>query len=142
MVLEVRLLSSRLIMCNSDNNKAMPIQLAPLVGAGLGALQQSKIEKALAGEKTYTKPKTIFGKLIGGVSGRSAAAEATASTKTAPLTSNVMNSLQPSAKSTPVSGGISFGGEAARKTYLPFAIVAAVVAAFYFMRKKGRGRRR
>jgi len=119
----------------------MPIQLAPLVGAGLGALQQSKIDKALAGEKTYTKPKTIFGKLIGGVSGRTAAAEASQN-KTAPLSDSVMNSLQPSAKSTPVSGGISFGGEAARKTYLPFAIVAAVIAAFYFMRRKGGRRRR
>ena len=122
----------------------MAIQIAPLVGAGLGALQQSKIEKALAGEKTYTKPKTIFGKLIGGVSGRTAAAEASAQTKTAPLSESVMNSLQPSAKSsgTPFSGGISFGGEAARKTYLPFAIVAAIIAAFYFMRRKGGRRRR
>ena len=119
----------------------MAIPLAA-IGAGLGALQQSKIDRALSREKTFTKPKTLFGKLIGGVSGRSAAAEATASTKTAPLSSNVMNSLQPSAKSTPISGGFQFGGEAARKTYLPFAIVAAVVAAFYFMRKKGRGRRR
>jgi hypothetical protein len=129
-------------MYNCNNKEPMPIQLAPLVGAGLGALQQSKIDKALAGEKTYTRPKTIFGKLIGGVSGRTAAAEASASTKTAPLNEKVMNSLQPSAKSTPVSGGISFGGEAARKTYLPFAIVAAVIAAFYFMRKKGGRRRR
>lgn len=120
----------------------MPIQLAPLVGAGLGALQQSKIEKALAGEKTYTKPKTIFGKIIGGVSGRTAAADATAGTKTAPLSESVMNSLKPSAKSTPITGGISFGGEASRKTYLPFAIVAAIVAAFYFMRRKGGRRRR
>jgi hypothetical protein len=130
--------------CNRYNstNNPMAIQLAPLVGAGLGALQQSKIEKALAGEKTYTKPKTIFGKLIGGISGRTAAAEATAGTKTAPLSESVMNSLQPSAKSTPITGGFSFGGEASKKTYLPFAIVAAIVAAFYFMRKKGRGRRR
>lgn len=122
----------------------MPIQLAPLVGAGLGALQQSKIDKALAGEKTYTKPKTIFGKLIGGVSGRTAAAEASAQTKTEPLNEKVMNSLQPSAKSqgTPITGGFSFGGEAQRKTYLPFAIVAAVIAAFYFMRRKGGRRRR
>jgi hypothetical protein len=120
----------------------MAIALGPLLGAGLGALQQGKIDKALAGEKTYTKPKTIFGKLIGGVSGRSAAAEATLQSKSAPLSESVMNSLQPSAKGTPVSGGISFGGEAAKKTYLPFAIVAAVIAAFYFMRKKGRGRRR
>ena len=122
----------------------MAIALGPLIGAGLGSLQQSKIDKALAGEKTYTKPKTIFGKLIGGVSGRSAAAEASASVKTAPLSDSVMNSLQPSAKSsgTPISGGISFGGEASRKTYLPFAIVAAVIAAFYFLRRKGGRRRR
>jgi hypothetical protein len=129
-------------MSNCNKSEAMPIQLAPLVGAGLGALQQSKIDKALAGEKTYTKPKTIFGKLIGGVSGRTAAAEASAGTKSAPLNEKVMNSLQPSAKSTPVSGGISFGGEAAKKTYLPFAIVAAIVATFYFMRRKGGRRRR
>ena len=128
--------------CKKDNGP-MAIQLAPLVGAGLGALQQSKIEKAMSGEKTYTKPKTIFGKLIGGVSGRSAAAEISAETKSAPLSSQVMNSLQPSAKSsTPITGGISFGGEASKRTYLPFAIVAAVVAAFYFMRRKGGRRRR
>ena len=120
----------------------MAIQLAPLLGAGLGALQQSKIEKALAGEKTYTKPKTIFGKLIGGVSGRTAAAEASASTKTAPLSDNVMNSLQPSAKSTPITGGFSFGGEATKRTYLPFYLGAVVLGIFFFMRKKGRGRRR
>lgn len=128
----------------------MPIPFGPALGAGLGALQQSKIDKALAGQKTYTKPKTIFGKLIGGVSGRSAAAEASASVKTAPISDKVANSLQPQAfnldpnmrQSFPVAGGFSFGGEAGRKTYLPFAIVAAVVAAFYFMRKKGRGRRR
>jgi hypothetical protein len=121
----------------------MAIQLAPLVGAGLGALQQSKIEKAMSGVKTYTKPKTIFGKLIGGVSGRSAAAEVSTETKSAPLSSQVMNSLQPSAKSsTPITGGISFGGEASRKTYFPFAIVAAIVAAFYFMRGRKGGRRR
>jgi hypothetical protein len=120
----------------------MPIQLAPLVGAGLGALQQSKIDKALAGEKTYTKPKTIFGKLIGGVSGRTAAAEASASTKTAPLNEKVMNSLQPSAKSTPITGGFSFGGEATKRTYLPFYLGAVVLGIFFFMRRKGGRRRR
>ncbi len=128
----------------------MAIQLAPLLGAGLGAFQQSKVEKAIAGEKTYTKPKTIFGKLIGGISGRTAAAEASESTKTAPLSDSVLNSFagpaSPSSKmnkqSTPITGGFSFGGEATKRSYLPFAIVAAVVAAFYFMRKKGGRRRR
>ena len=121
--------------------KNMPIQLAPLVGAGLGALQQSKIEKALAGEKTYTKPKTIFGKLIGGISGRSAASEAS-QTKTSPLSDSVMNSLQPSAKSTPITGGFSFGGEATKRTYLPFYLGAVVLGIFFFMRRKGGRRRR
>ncbi len=120
----------------------MAIQLAPLVGAGLGALQQSKIDKALAGEKTYTKPKTIFGKLIGGVSGRTAAAEASASTKTSPINEKVMNSLQPSAKSTPITGGFSFGGEATKRTYLPFYLGAVVLGIFFFMRRKGGRRRR
>ena len=121
----------------------MAIQLAPLVGAGLGALQQSKIQKAQEGTKIYTRPKTIFGKLIGGVSGRTAAAEATDMNKSEAISPKVMQSLQPSAKSsTPITGGISFGGEASKRTYLPFAIVAAVVAAFYFMRRKGGRRRR
>ena len=39
-------------MSNCNNNQSMPVAIAPLLGAGLGALQQSKIEKALAGEKT------------------------------------------------------------------------------------------
>jgi hypothetical protein len=137
-------------MSNCNNKNPMAIQIAPLVGAGLGALQQSKIDKALAGEKTYTRPKTIFGKLIGGISGRSAAAEASAQTKSSPINENVLNSLQPKSsnldpnmrQSFPVTGGLSFGGEATRKTYLPFAIIAAIIAAFYFMRRKGGRRRR
>lgn len=128
----------------------MPIAIAPLVGAGLGALQQSKIDKALSGEKTFTKPRTLFGKLIGGVSGRSAAAEATAQNKTAPLSGSVMNSLQPAAanldpnfrQSFPVTGGLQFGTQAKSRPWLPYAIVAGIVAIFYFMRgKKGRRRR-
>ena len=135
-------------MSNCNKNKPMPVAIGPLVGAGLGALQQSKIDKALAGQKTYTKPKTIFGKLIGGISGRSAAAEASASVKTAPIDERTYNSLVPNtapenmnSNRTPITGGFSFGGEAGKKTYLPFAIVAAVVAIFYFMRKKGKKRR-
>ncbi|MEY3127235.1 MAG: hypothetical protein RL273_1408 [Bacteroidota bacterium] len=128
----------------------MPVAFGPLIGAGLGALQQGKIERALSGDKEYTKPKTIFGKLIGGVSGRTAAAEASASVKTSPLSNAVMNSLQPKSsnldpsirQSFPVAGGLSFGGEATKKTYLPFYIVGAIVAIFFFMRKKGGRRRR
>lgn len=130
-------------MSNCNKSENMPVAIGPLLGAGLGALQQSKIDKALAGQKSYTKPKTIFGKLIGGVSGRSAAAEATAGTKTAPLSESVMNSLQPREKTgTPITGGISFGGEAIKRSYLPFYLGAIVLGIFFFMRKKGGRRRR
>ena len=137
-------------MCNSNNNGPMAIQLAPLVGAGLGALQQSKIEKALAGEKTYTRPKTIFGKLIGGISGRTAAADASSSIKTAPIPDRVINSLSAntapenmtSNRTTPITGGISFGGEAVKRSYLPFYLGAVVLGIFFFMRNRKGGRRR
>ena len=129
--------------CNNPNinEGPMPIQLAPLVGAGLGALQQSKIQKAAEGKKTYTRPKTIFGKLIGGISGRTAAAEATDMYKTNPLSEKTMNAMAPRTGGTPITGGISFGGEAGKRTFLPFYIIGAVVVIFYFMRKGGRKRR-
>jgi len=131
-------------MCKSDNAEVMAIQLAPLVGAGLGALQQGKIEKAISGEKTYTKPKTIFGKLIGGISGRTAAAEASAQTKTDPLNPKVLNAMAPSQtrQTTPITGGFSFGQEAKTRPYLPYIIVAGIVGIFYLMRRKGGRRRR
>jgi len=137
-------------MSNCNRNTNMPIALGPLIGAGLGSLQQSKIDKALAGEKTYTKPKTIFGKLIGGVSGRTAASEASASVKTAPISDSVTNALQPRSsnldpsmrQSIPVTGGISFGGEAVKRSYLPFYLAGVVALIFFFMRKKGGRRRR
>jgi len=121
----------------------MAIQIAPLVGAGLGALQQSKIQKAQEGTKTFTKPKTIFGKLIGGVSGRTAAAEASDMYKSEPTSAKVMNALAPSQKqSTPITGGFSFGQEAKTKPYLPYIIVAGIVGIFYLMRRRGGRRRR
>ena len=128
----------------------MPVNLLPVLGAGLGALQQSKLQKASEGTKTFTRPKTIFGKFLGGVSGRSAAYELQTEMKETSLTPAAINSLQPASFTTdpnirqtfPVTGGVSFGGEATKKTYLPFAIVAGVIAIFYFMRRKGGRRRR
>jgi len=121
----------------------MPINFLPIAGAAIGTLQQTKIEKASAGIKTYTKPKTILGKIIGGVSGRNQAAEVSDMNKTSPLSEKVINSLQPQrVGGIPLTGGISFGGEAGKKTFFPFAVVAAVVAIFYFMRRRKGGRRR
>jgi len=107
-------------------------------------LQQSKIQKAQEGTKTFTKPKTIFGKLIGGVSGRTAAAEAQSMNKSEPVSEKVMNALAPSQarQSTPITGGFSFGAEAKARPFLPYILVAGVVAIFYFMRRRGGRRRR
>ena len=129
---------------SSCNKMAIDPASAALIAGALGSFKQSKIAKAEAGEKTYTKPKTIFGKLIGGVSGRTAAAEvSTGINKSNPVSEKILSSMAPDqARQTPITGGFSFGGEATKRSYLPFAIVAAVVAAFYFMRKKGGRRRR
>lgn len=127
-------------MSNCKPINPMALDFA-VVGAGISAFQQSKIKQAREGTKDFTKPKTIFGKLIGGISGRTEAAKITSMNKTAPISDKVNNSMAQSNR-TGVSGGLSFGGEAARKTYLPFAIVAGVVAIFYAMRRKKGGRRR
>ncbi len=119
----------------------MAINLTALAGAGLGALQQSKQQKAAEGTKVYTKPKTLFGKLIGGVSGRTAAAKTSEEMKQNQPSEKVINSMTQKT-STPITGGISFGGEARKRTWLPFAIVGGLVAIFYFMRGRKGGRRR
>lgn len=114
-----------------------------LVSGALGSIRQSKIDQALAGTKTFTRPKTIFGKLIGGASGRTAAFDAQEQNKMSPLTSNVLNSLQPNERQrVPVTGGFSFGGEAIKRSYLPFYLGAIVLGVFFFMRRKGGRRRR
>ncbi len=127
----------------------MPLALGGLLGSGIDSIREGKKNRALSGDKVYTKPKTIFGKAIGKISGRSEAAEISEGIKTAPIDERTFNSLGPNtapqnmnSSRTPITGGFSFGGEAGKKTYLPFAIVAAIVAVFYFMRKKGKGRRR
>ena len=128
----------------------MPVNILPVLGAGLGALQQSKLQKVSEGTKTYTRPKTIFGKLIGSVSGRSAAYELQTEMKETSLTPAAINSLQPAAFTTdpnirqtfPVTGDVQFGTQAKSRPWLPYAIVGGLVAIFYFMRgKKGRRRR-
>ena len=128
----------------------MPVNLLPVLGAGLGALQQSKLQKASEGTKTYTRPKTIFGKLIGGISGRTAANQLQTEMKETTLTTSAINSLQPQSFNTdpnlrtsfPVTGDVQFGTQAKSRPWLPYAVVAALVAIFYFMRgKKGRRRR-
>lgn len=123
----------------------MAIETAALIGGGLDLLKQKKLKQAASGSKSFSTPKTAIGKLLGNISGRTAAAEFQKDMKESNLSEKAqmnLNQQRATERSTPVTGGFSFGGEAARKTYFPFALVAGVVAIFFFMRKKGRGRRR
>jgi hypothetical protein len=121
----------------------MALETAALIGGGLDLLKQKKLQAAASGSKSFTMPKTAVGKLLGGISGRTAAAQTTLQMKESNLSEKAAaNLMQQGTQRTPVTGGISFGGEAAKRTYLPFAIVAAVVAIFYAMRRRKGGRRR
>jgi hypothetical protein len=127
----------------------MAIETAALVGGALDLLKKKKLEKAATGSKIYTAPKTAVGKLLGGLTGRSAAAQTSTqliemkaseqSVKTSQLSPKAEVNL--AQQGVPVTGGISFGGEAAKKTYLPFVIVAGIVAIFYSMRRRKSRRR-
>jgi hypothetical protein len=124
--------------CKSKNMALAGILSAGVAGAK--ALQDSKINAVVSGTKTVTKPKTIFGKLIGSVTGRSQAYAVQEELKNTSSTDMYQsNSLLQSSR-TPVTGGISFGGQATQKTWLPFAIVGAIIAFFYFNRNKKKRR--
>lgn len=121
----------------------MALAPAALIGGGLDLLKQRKLQAAASGSKNFTMPKTAVGKLLGGISGRTAAAQTQQEMKESNLSPKAQaNLMQQGTQKTPITGGFSFGGEAARKTYLPFVIVAGVVAIFYAMRRKKGTRRR
>lgn len=125
-------------MCPSENMAVAPT--LAIAGGIIDSFKASKLKKAEAGTKTFTKPKTLVGKLIGGVSGRTAASQYQQNSNSDPMIIQSAKSAY-NTGNVPVTGGISFGGEAAKKTWLPFAVVAAVVAIIVFGRKK-RTRRR
>lgn len=113
-----------------------------VAGGIIDSFRATKLKAVESGTKTFTKPKTLVGKLIGGITGRTAAANYQESISTTSETMVIQSAKPEAAKQTPITGGFSFGGEAAKKTYFPFAVVAGIVAIFFFMRKKGGRRRR
>jgi len=118
------------------------LETAAFVGGGLDLLKQKKLQKAQSGSKSFTMPKTAIGKFIGGISGRTEAAQITQSMQKESVLSPKAEANLMQKGAVPVTGGISFGGEASRKTYFPFAIILGLVAIFYFMRNRKGGRRR
>jgi hypothetical protein len=107
--------------------------IASGVATAAKGLQAQKVSAAQTG-KEFTPPKTALGKLIGNISGRAQAALISSNMQKESTTNSALRS------SVPVSGALQFGGEARKKAWLPFAIVAVV--ALYFITGRRRKKRR
>jgi len=119
------------------------LETAAFIGGGLDLLKQKKLQKAASGSKSFTMPKTAVGKLLGGLSGRTEAAQITTQMKESNLSPKAeANLMQQGTRQTPITGGFYFGQEAKSKPWLPYAVVAAIVAIFYVLRRRGGRRRR
>ena len=89
-----------------------------------------KKNQALKG-KVFQEAQTKVGAVIGEVTGRNRAAEISANMKKESAANAALGSV-------PITGGVSFGGQATKQTWLPFAIVAALVLIFFQPFKKRR----
>jgi uncharacterized MAPEG superfamily protein len=89
-----------------------------IAGASLAALQQSKVAKVAAGQKTVTAPKTIVGKLIGSVTGRTQAAQVQAM------------------QSQPTYAYSDSGGQEEKKQTVYVAVGVIAILIFIFTQKK------
>ena len=129
---------------NVNTNQNMGFPIGPVLGAISGGLTAEKIRQAEAG-KVFTPPKTILGKAIGKVSGRTAAAQVSEAQKmavsSAPMDMATQKNL--ARQGFPVSGGLSFGQAKQGETLKILGILGVVVLGiFYFNKPKRRGRRR
>jgi hypothetical protein len=119
----------------------MSLSILGLGGQGLQVLKNVKQNQAMLGSKQFTRPKTIFGKALGKISGRTEAFELQQSLKS-DLPMLKQSNQQSIAKSSfPVSGGLNFGGQAVQKTYLPFLAVVGTIIYFITRGRKPRRRR-
>jgi hypothetical protein len=121
----------------------MPLGIFGAATAGLNILKNSKIQAAQDGGTEYTRPTTVFGKILGRVSGRSDAYAVQEQVKAE--SSNNMDSATAknlARQGFPLSGSLSYGAEQNSNLKL-FALVGAVIVSiFYFNCPKGRIRRR
>lgn len=125
---------------------SMPIPILAAVGAISQGLTAANTSAAESG-KVYTAPKTVAGKLLGRITGRTQAAEISdsmkAATSQAPVGGAVAKNL--AGQGFPIGGAITFGS-GSDQTTLPFNVLALIagtfVAIFYFFSKNKRGKRR
>ena len=122
-------------VCKKEED--MGLALSAFAGA-LSTVQKglvaNKIANVQAGTKTVNPPKTQVGKLLGKLTGRTQASEIQEEMNKQSLTNQAVQS------GFPISGGVNFGGQATRNTWLPFAIVAVLGLLFFSPFKKRRRR--
>lgn len=127
---------------------AMPIPFLAIAGgaqAGLNAIKGGAVARAESGQ-TVTAPKTIAGKILGGITGRNEAAQISQSMQAARANAPVSPAVEKTLRreGIPVSGGLQFGkAENDRQFLTRIAVIAgaAVVAVVYFLNPKKRKRR-
>lgn len=115
----------------------MALPFLALGAAGLKAFQGSKIQGVQQGTKVIQRPKTVFGKALGKVSGRNAAFDLQESIKNEQFiqTKDSMNR-------NPIGGSVQFGSQTKQANLPTIAIIAATVLGIVFFifggKKKGR----
>lgn len=111
------------MLTEKNRNMAFPAVMGglPILGAVFGGNNPSP-------------PKTVFGRFLGNITGRTA--KTSTSTPAAPISSIPLQGA-----STGLSGSIQFG-QNQRLNLLPFGIVAGIVAIIYFLTSRKRSRRR
>jgi len=115
----------------------MALPFLALGSAGLKAFQGSKLQAVQSGTKTIKRPKTLFGKAFGKISGRTQAFDLQEQIKNEQLiqTKESMNR-------NPIGGSVQFGSQTKQANLPTIAIIAATVLGIVFFifggKKKGR----
>lgn len=129
------------INIKNENNMGFP--LGAVLGSVSSGLTNQKVAAAQAG-KVFKPPKTVFGKLIGRLTGRTKAAEVSKQVQ-AESQAGITNATAKNLRSQgfPISGQISVGSDRNELLKVLGLIGAVIVGIFYFSKpKKGRRRRR
>jgi hypothetical protein len=108
-------------------------------GALLSGLRSNKIAMVQQGDKVVTKPKTIFGKVAGAITGRTAAYNEQERIKE--TQNNTGMNIRPLGQQ--LSGSMQFGAQTKQANLPTLALFGGVIIAlaYFFTNKKSRRRR-
>jgi hypothetical protein len=124
----------------------MAVPFLPILAGLQQNLVGAKLQAVQAGEKTVKPPKTVFGKLIGRVTGRTQAAELQKSLSSSSASTSNTTSAMPipvNQVGAGISGSLQFGQQQQQASLPRLALIGAVLISvvYFFTQKKGRRRR-